>query len=77
MENNKPVKSIKFGGIEASIWENENAEGRKTHSVTFKRSYKDGDEWKTSDSFWPDHLPLLVKAADAAHTAIFTELRGK
>jgi hypothetical protein len=77
MEKNQPVKTIKLGAVEANIWENETDSGRKTHSVTFKRSYKDGEEWKTSDSYWTEHLPLLVKAADAAHTAILTELKGK
>ena len=74
MEKSKPVKTIRLGSVEASIWENEN-DGRKTHSVTFKRSYKDGEEWKTSDSYWTEHLLLLAKVADLAHTAILTELR--
>lgn len=71
---NKPVKSIRLKNIEASIWENE-SNGRKTHSVTFRRSYRDGEEWKNSESFWPDHLLLLAKVADLAHTAILTELK--
>lgn len=73
-EKTRPVKSIRLGTIEASIWENDN-DGRKTHSVTFKRSYKDGEEWKNSDSYWAEHLLLLGKVADLAHTAILTELR--
>jgi len=75
MNKNKPVKTIRLGSIEASIWENEADDGRKTHSVTFKRSYKDGEEWKDSESYWTEHLPLLAKAADMAHTAILTDLR--
>ena len=75
MEKTKPVKTIRMSGIEASIWENEN-DGRKTHSVTFKRSYKDGEEWKTSESYWAEHLLTLAKVADMAHTAILAELRG-
>ena len=74
--DNRPVKTIRLGAVEASIWENTSADGRKSHSVTFKRSYKDGEEWRDSDSYWPDHLPLLAKAADMAHTAILTELRN-
>lgn len=73
-EKRKPAKTIRLGGVEASIWENE-SDGRKTHSVTFKRSYKDGEDWKQSDSYWTKDLPLLAKAADLAHTAILTELR--
>ena len=72
---NKPIKTIRVGAVEASIWENTGSDGRVNHSVTFKRSYKDGETWKDSDSYWSDHLPLLAKAADMAHTAILTELR--
>jgi len=75
MEKTEPIKTIRIGYIEASIWENEN-DGRKTHSVTFRGSYKDGEEWKNSDSYWTRDLLLLAKVADLAHTAIFTELRN-
>ena len=74
-QSNKPVKSIRYGAIEASIWENEHDDGKKSHAVTFSRSYKDGDDWKTSTSFRVEHLLLLAKAADQAHTAICTELQ--
>ena len=40
MEKTKPVKTIRMGGIEASIWENEN-DGRKTYSVTFKLNHSE------------------------------------
>lgn len=56
------------------LWKPVNlASSRK--KLVFKRSYKDGEEWKDSDTYWSDHLPLLAKAADLAHTAILTELR--
>jgi len=44
--------------------------------VTFKRGYRDGEVWKDSDASWQDHLPLLAKAADLAHTASLTEAVG-
>lgn len=74
--DNKPIKNIRFGAVEASIWQNE-TNGRKTHSVTFKRSYKDGETWKDSESFRKEHLPLLIKAADTAFTHIYTEIRSE
>jgi hypothetical protein len=37
------------------------------------RPYKEGDEWKTADSFGRDDLPLLAKAVDLAHTWILTK----
>src|SRR5436190_4055 len=39
--------------------------------VAVSRLYKDGEEWKSSESFGRDDLPLLCKVADQAHTWIF------
>ena len=41
--------------------------------MTFQRLYKDGDDWKTTDSFGRDELPLVAKVADMAHTWIYQE----
>jgi hypothetical protein len=40
------------------------------YSVRFERSYKDGDTWKSSDSFNSSGLLLLAKLADHAHSEI-------
>ena len=32
---------------------------------------KDGSEWKQTESFGRDDLPVLAKVADQAHTFIF------
>jgi len=39
--------------------------------------YKDGEEWKQSDSFGRDDLPLVAKVADMAHTWIHERLQDK
>jgi hypothetical protein len=39
--------------------------------VTFSRLYKVGNQWKRSDSFGRDDLPLLAKVADRARTWIY------
>jgi len=75
MANSKPVGEIRYGRIKATIWPNETEHGTR-HSVTVSRLYKSGDEWKTSESFWRDDLPLLMKALDEAHTLIFRGLRA-
>src|SRR5262245_21522573 len=67
---NKPVHEIRMGRIKAAIWENDTQSGAR-HNVTVQRIYKDGDEWKTSESFGRDDLPLLAKVVDQAHTWIF------
>ena len=68
----KPVHSVRLGRIEAAIWANEGSKGT-FHNVTVTRSYKDGDDWKQSDSFGRDDLPLVCKVMDMAHTWIFEQ----
>ncbi len=71
---NRPVHTIRYGTLRAAIWKREVDLGnnsRPMYSVTFSRSYKDGDNnWKDSTSFGTDDLLLLAKAADEAHTWI-------
>ncbi len=67
---NKPVEELRLGTIKAAIWQNESKNGTR-YSVRITRLYKDEDEWKTSDSFGRDELPLVAKVADLAHTWIF------
>ena len=74
-KNNKPVHEVRMGVVKAAIWANE-TEYCVRHGVTFQRLYKDGDEWKTTDSFGRDELPLVAKVADLAHTWIYQEGRG-
>lgn len=71
-QEKKPVHEIRLGTIKAAIWENETTNGTR-HNVTITRLYKDGDEWKRSESFGRDDLPLLAKVADQAHSWIFEQ----
>ena len=50
-----------------TLWANDTKVGVR-YGVTFQRLYKDGEEWKTTDSFGRDDLPLVAKVADMAHT---------
>lgn len=65
MEKNRPIHEIRFGVVKAAIWANETDSGT-FYNVTITRLYKDGDDWKFSDSFRRDDLPLVVKVADKA-----------
>jgi len=67
--NNKPTHEIRIGAVKATIWRNETANGPR-HNVTFGRLYKEGEEWRTSESFGRDDLLTLAKVADIAHTWI-------
>jgi hypothetical protein len=70
MADKKPATTIKFFPLSAAIWRNETKDGKAFYSVTFERSYKDGDNWKSSDSFNGSDLLLLAKLADQAHTEV-------
>jgi hypothetical protein len=70
MTNDTPAHEIRMGRIKATIWGNELESGGFRHNVQLRRIYKDGDEWKQSDSFGRDDLPLVAKVADMAHTWI-------
>ena len=61
--NNKPIKSFKAGGVEASVWRKEVEQNGQTvtrHSVRIQKQYrnKDGDYEKT-EYFFKNDLPML------------------
>ena len=70
MANPKPVTEVRIGRIKATIWRN-GAEEHPRHNVTFSRLYKDGDQWKSTQSFGRNDLLVLAKVADQAHSRIF------
>jgi hypothetical protein len=71
-EKAKPIHEIRLGAIKATVWKNETSNGVR-YNTTFSRLYKDGDEWKTTDSFGRDDLLLLAKVADQTHSWIHEE----
>jgi hypothetical protein len=71
-QETKPVHEIRLGTIKAAIWQNETTSGPR-HNVTLCRLYKDGDEWKRTDGFGRDDLPLVAKVVDLAHSWIFEQ----
>jgi hypothetical protein len=70
MAKEKPVHEVRMGSIKGAIWKNDTQNGVR-FNVTFTRLYKDGDDWKSSDSYGRDDLLLLGKVADKAHSWIF------
>ncbi|GIW76735.1 MAG: hypothetical protein KatS3mg104_1798 [Phycisphaerae bacterium] len=65
---NKPIHTIRYKNLRASVWENNGANG-PFHSVTFSRSYRDKDEqWHDVTSFNAGDLPLLAKLANDTHS---------
>lgn len=76
MTGNKPAHEIRFGLVRAAIWDNSTPEMPR-FSVSINRSYKDGDEWKRTESFNRDDLLLVAKAADQAHSWICNQRNGR
>jgi len=70
-----PAEKIRVGSTTASIWEN-TKDGKTFYNVSFERRYKQGEEWKSSDSYGPGDLLELAKAADLAHSRIIAVLNG-
>ena len=66
----KPVHTIRFRGISASIFENKTTvDGREVtfRKVSVTRSYKDGDDWKHTTSFGRDDLPVVNLVVQRAY----------
>jgi len=70
---NKPEKKFGCGSISASIWANTkvvNGETIKLYSVTINKAYKEGEDWKYTDSFNIEDLPKVVLVANEAYKYI-------
>ena len=67
----KPLHEVRLGRVTAAIWKNSNDSG-DWYSVRVSRLYKEGDDWKRSDSFGRDDLPLVAKVTDLAHSWIYS-----
>ncbi len=67
---NKPEKKFSCGPISASIWANTkivNCETVKLYSVTINKAYKEGEDWKYTDSFNIEDLPKVALVANEAY----------
>ena len=67
---NKPEKKFSCGSIAASIWANTKVvtgETVKFYSVTINKAYKEGDEWKHTNSLNIEDLPKVALVATEAY----------
>ena len=65
----KPVQTYRLHGISISIFANPtkaNGEDTVFHKVSIQRTYKDGNEFKTTTSFGRDDLPVVELLARRA-----------
>ena len=65
----RPTHEVRLGSIKAAVWRNDTEAGVR-YNVTFSRLYKEGDQWKSTESFGRDDLLLLGKVANDAHSWI-------
>ena len=65
----KPIHEVRLGAIKAAVWKNDTQNGVR-YNTTFSRLYKDGEEWKTTDSFGRDDLLVLANVSDRTHSWI-------
>ena len=56
----KPVKVFRLLGVSASVFANKAPKGRNTpfYKVSVQRTYKDGDEFRSTTSLGRDDLPI-------------------
>ena len=64
----KPVKKFRVGNVTVAVWKNEDF-----HSVTLQKSYKDGEEWKNTDSLSGGDILNAMKALERAEGYIATQ----
>ncbi len=74
----KPVQTFRLKAISASVFENESEDGKTSfHKVSLQRSYRQGDEWKTTQSLSQDDLPIAALLLQKAWEFILeTEAKG-
>lgn len=73
--NQQPAHKIRHGAVSASIWLQETDKG-PIFNVTFQRSYKEGEDWKNSNSFGKQNLLVLSLIAARAFEWISSQPRS-
>lgn len=66
----KPTHEIRLGTIKAVVWKNDTESRGPRFNVKLTRIYKEGDTWKSTESFGRDDLLVVSKVADKAHSWI-------
>lgn len=60
MSTGKPLHSVRAGGIQIAVWQNDTAKG-PMNSITIDKSYKDAKgEWQRTKNFKDSDLPKIV-----------------
>lgn len=65
-----PLQKFRIGLVTATVWKNEVEGGKAFYSVTLQRSYKDGDDWKETESLGHADLLCAIKLLERAEAFI-------
>jgi hypothetical protein len=73
---NKPVQAFRMRGISVAVFANlvarKNGNGKyPVHNISLQRTYRDGDDYKTTSVFRRDDLPILQRLLQQAWDYIF------
>lgn len=66
MANTKPEKTFRIGSVSASVFLNDGKSDNPFRSIVVQRSYKDGDDWKYTNSFTLKDAPLALAVLQKA-----------
>ncbi len=78
LSSKQPVHEIRVGTVCAAIWQNSGGKSSSWYSVSVTRIFQQGAEWKRTQSFNRDDLPVVSKVSEMAYAWIWTqnELKG-
>lgn len=75
--SNKPIETFRSGTVKATVWANKSDDNQVFHTITIVRAYKDGDEWKETNSYLTQHLMDLSLVAGETFKFLRMELRER
>lgn len=70
MEKDKPTKAFRAGPIQVAVFMNKrNVGGKETliPSVSFQKRYREGEEWKSTNSLDTNDVPKAILALTKAY----------
>ena len=70
---NSPAFTFRRKGVSVSVFENESNEGKAFFKTTVQRSYKDGNDFKTTSSLSRDDIGVAVVGLQKAFEFILDE----
>lgn len=70
---NAPVEVFRYRGIAAKVFANQSKEGGTWYNVAVDRTYKDGEEFKNTNSYSRDHLPVVMALLRQAYDFILQQ----